>query len=115
MHEEIVLMSGVRTAVGKFGHVFKEVPAQQLVYRFLTGRHIKTYIQIHHFYALFRHPLRYLRNSHFTQRTRQTDTSNDTTSQHPLFIRSMISTAPLLTALFATTYKAISCNPYFLT
>ena len=30
MPEEVVLISGVRTAVGKFGHVFKEVPAQQL-------------------------------------------------------------------------------------
>ena len=30
MPEEIVLMSGVRTAIGKFGHAFKEVPAQQL-------------------------------------------------------------------------------------
>src|SRR3990172_6848819 len=30
MSEEVVLISGVRTAVGKFGHVFKEVPAQQL-------------------------------------------------------------------------------------
>ena len=28
--EEVVLISGVRTAVGKFGSAFKEVPAQQL-------------------------------------------------------------------------------------
>ena len=28
--EEVVLISGVRTAVGKFGRAFKEVPAQQL-------------------------------------------------------------------------------------
>jgi len=28
--EEVVLISGARTAVGKFGHVFKEVSAQQL-------------------------------------------------------------------------------------
>ena len=28
--EEVVLLSGVRTAVGKFGRAFKEVPAQQL-------------------------------------------------------------------------------------
>lgn len=30
MLEEVVLLSGVRTPVGKFGHAFKEVPAQQL-------------------------------------------------------------------------------------
>jgi acetyl-CoA C-acetyltransferase len=30
MSEEIVLVSGVRTAVGKFGRAFREVPAQQL-------------------------------------------------------------------------------------
>lgn len=30
MPEEIVLMSGVRTAIGKFGHAFKDVPAQRL-------------------------------------------------------------------------------------
>lgn len=30
MSEEVVLMSGVRTAVGKFGRAFREVPAQQL-------------------------------------------------------------------------------------
>lgn len=27
--EEVVLISGVRTAVGKFGRAFKEAPAQQ--------------------------------------------------------------------------------------
>ncbi|HHT9137175.1 MAG TPA: acetyl-CoA C-acetyltransferase [Candidatus Wunengus sp. YC60] len=30
MPEEVVLISGVRTAVGKFGRAFKEMPAQQL-------------------------------------------------------------------------------------
>ena len=30
MTEEVVLISGVRTAVGKFGSAFREVPAQQL-------------------------------------------------------------------------------------
>jgi len=30
MPEEIVLMSAVRTAIGKFGRAFKEVSAQQL-------------------------------------------------------------------------------------
>ncbi|MFN3532473.1 MAG: acetyl-CoA C-acetyltransferase [Candidatus Brocadia sp.] len=30
MPEEVVLMSGVRTAIGKFGHAFKEIPPQQL-------------------------------------------------------------------------------------
>lgn len=48
MPEEVVLISGVRTAVGKFGHAFKEVSAQQLGAMVIRAAVKRAGIQIQH-------------------------------------------------------------------
>lgn len=47
MPEEVVLVSGVRTAVGKFGRAFKDVPAQELGAKVIKEAINRACIQMH--------------------------------------------------------------------